>query len=149
MQHTDTCNMLKISKLRMGGGKFAARILLIALLIVLLVFSFLQGFRSVTKPAVTSTEVEVRASLFHNRDSVNYYAERAYLLDDPQGQFVVGACYYLRQQGDLPEEIYAVSHDEADDFLIRSALQGFQPALDLIRCLNDNGCWHHPLPETK
>ena len=139
--------MLKISKLRMGGGKFAARILILALLIVLLLFAFLQGFRSVTKPAVTSTEVEVRASLFFNRDSVNYYAERAYLLDDPKGQFVVGACYYLRQQGDLPDEIYAVSHDEADDFLIRSALQGYQPALNLIHCLHANGAWAHRLPE--
>jgi len=83
----------------------------------------------------------VRASLFHNRDSVNYYAERAYKLDDPQGQFVVGACYYLRKQGDLPDDIYVVSHNEADSMLIFSAAQGYEPAINLIHCLHENGAW--------
>ena len=89
----------------------------------------------------------MRASLFHNRDSVNYYAERAYLLDDPKGQYIVGVCYYLRQQGDLPEEIYAVSHDEADEMLWFSSCQGFQPAIDFIHALDANGAWAHRLPE--
>ena len=83
----------------------------------------------------------MRASLFHNRDSVNYYAERAYKLDDPQGQFVVGACYYLRKQGDLPDDIYVVSHNEADSMLIFSAAQGFEPAINLIHCLHANDSW--------
>ena len=83
----------------------------------------------------------MKASLFHNRDSVNFYAERAYKLDDPMGQFVVGACYYLREQGDLPDDIYTVSHNEADSMLIFSASQGFEPAINLIHCLHENGEW--------
>ena len=97
--------------------------------------------QSSDEQAVTSTPVDVMASLFHNRDSVNYYAERAYKLDDPQGQFVVGACYYLRKQGDLPDDIYVVSHNEADSMLIFSAAQGFEPAINLIHCLHANGAW--------
>ena len=90
---------------------------------------------------VTSTAVEVKASLFHNRDSVNYYAQRAFENDDPKGQFVVGACYYLREQGDLLEDIYVVSHNLADSMLIYSAAQNFEPAINLIHCLHDNGAW--------
>ena len=119
-------------------------------MVVCLVFvgAFFAGYysarnhsQSSDEQAVTSTPVDVRASLFHNRDSVNYYAERAYKLDDPQGQFVVGACYYLRKQGDLPDDIYVVSHNEADSMLIFSAAQGFEPAINLIHCLHANGAW--------
>ena len=119
-------------------------------MVVCLVFvgAFFAGYysarnhsQSSDEQAVTSNPVDVRASLFHNRDSVNYYAERAYKLDDPQGQFVVGACYYLREQGDLPDDIYTVSHNEADSMLIFSAAQGFEPAINLIHCLHENGAW--------
>ena len=119
-------------------------------MVVCLVFigAFFAGYysarnhsQSSDEQSVTSTPVDVRASLFHNRDSVNYYAERAYKLDDPQGQFVVGACYYLRKQGDLPDDIYVVSHNEADSMLIFSAAQGFEPAINLIHCLHANGAW--------
>ncbi len=119
-------------------------------MVVCLVFvgAFFAGYysarnhsQSSDEQSVTSTPVDVRASLFHNRDSVNYYAERAYKLDDPQGQFVVGACYYLRKQGDLPDDIYVVSHNEADSMLIFSAAQGFEPAINLIHCLHENGAW--------
>jgi len=119
-------------------------------IVVCLVFvgAFFAGYysarnhsQSSEEQAVTSTPVDVRASLFHNRDSVNYYAERAYKLDDPQGQFVVGACYYLRKQGDLPDDIYVVSHNEADSMLIFSAAQGYEPAINLIHCLHENGAW--------
>ena len=90
-----------------------------------------------------STPVKIPASIFHNRDSVMYYAALAYKDDDPKGQFVVGACYYLRQQGELPDTIYAVGREEADEFLMLSAQQGYQPALDLIHCLQENGEWKH------
>lgn len=144
--------MLKISKLRMGGGgKITTRILLIALLIALLVFSFIKGFRSTLKPAVTSTEVEVRASLFHNHDSLIYYAERAYMDEDPRGLFVTGAAAYLKWQGELPDSLglTTVSRDEADIMLLRAADLGSEDAKNLIHCLHENGAWHHSIPEAK
>lgn len=72
-----------------------------------------------------------------------YYAELAYEQDDPKGCFVMGACYYLRQQGELPEEIVTVSRREADRFLMIAAGQDYQPAKDLIHCLRQNGEWKH------
>ncbi|MBO4453929.1 MAG: hypothetical protein J5761_02615 [Paludibacteraceae bacterium] len=94
------------------------------------------------KPA-DGSPVEIPASIFYNRDSVMHYAELAYRQDDPKGCFVTGACYYLRLQGDLPDYITTVSREEADEFLMLSAGQHYQPALDLIHCLRENGSWKH------
>ena len=89
------------------------------------------------------TPVDMPASLFTNRDTVLYYAERAYLHDDPKGCYVVGVCHYLRERGELPDEIYTVSQAEADTFLMISAYQNYQPAIDFIRYLHDSGSWQH------
>ena len=85
--------------------------------------------------------VQVPASLYFSRDSVNMYAERAYKTDDPKGCFVVAACYYLNEQGALPDYIYTVPRAEADEFLMISAAQDYQPAIDLIHCLHDQDNW--------
>jgi len=72
-----------------------------------------------------------------------YYAERAFKDDDPKACFVTGACYYLRRENKLPKYISTVSREEADEFLMLSAGQGYQPAKDLIRCLQENELWYH------
>ena len=101
-------------------------------------------------PEAESAPVDIPASLFWNRDSVMYWAEQAYRHDDPKGAFVVGACYYLRKQGELPEAVaLPVSRKEADDFLMLSAGQGYQPAIDLIKCLSAHDQWAHSVSLTK
>ncbi len=122
---------------QMGGGKFALRIL-----ILIIVCAACSACNPKPKPADDGF-VHVPASLFWNRDSVMFYAERAFLQDDPKGCFVVGACYYLRQQGELPDYITIVDQAMADDMLMVSAGNGYQPAIDLIRCLQKNNCWKH------
>lgn len=118
------------------------RIFLLAFTCTLLVSACTCRNKKVVSTAEASgSPVDVPASIFHNRDSVNYYAELAYKQDDPKGQFVVGACYYLREQGDLPDDIYVVSHNEADSMLIFSADQGYEPAINLIHCLHENDAW--------
>ena len=87
--------------------------------------------------------VRIPASIFFNRDSVMYYAELGYEHDDPYGLFVIGACYYLRTQGELPDYISTVSHEEADKALMASAMFGCPEAIDLIQCLKANGGWKH------
>ena len=89
-------------------------------------------------------EIRISQSLFYNRDSVLWYAERAYKYNDPKGCFVVGTCYYLDEQDPhFPEDIYVVSHEEADTFLMISAAQNYQPAINLIHCLHENDRWNH------
>ena len=94
--------------------------------------------------------VEIPASIFFNQDSLNAYAELAYLHDDPKGLFVTGAAAYLRAQDpNFPDSCTTVSLDEADIMLLRAAELGYPDALNLIRCLDAHGQWHHSIPESK
>ena len=80
--------------------------------------------------------VQVRKSLFHNPDSLLFYAERAYLNDDPKGLYVTGAAAYLRQQDpDFPDSCTTVPLDEAAIMLRRAAELGHEDAITLIHCL--------------
>ena len=88
------------------------------------------------------------AAIFHNYDSVVFYMEQAYLHGDPKAHFVVGACYYLHEQGDLPEDIPYPAREEADSMLIVAASQNYQPAKDLIHCLKTHGEWVLSTPES-
>lgn len=48
-----------------------------------------------------------------------YYAEKAYLHDDPKGLFVIGITTYLKAQDpDYPEHNLYVSRDEGDIMLL-------------------------------
>lgn len=85
----------------------------------------------------------VSASIVYNRDSMLYYAERAYLHDDPKGQYILAAAAYLRIQGELPDSIYAIGRWEADTMLMLSAAQGYEPAISAINCLKESGAWEH------
>ena len=99
-----------------------------------------------------STPVEVSASIFYNHDSLAYYAERAYLHDDPKGLFVTGAAAYLRHQDPQPFDslgLTTVRLDEAAIMLLHAAELGSEDARALIHCLDANDSWHHSLPETK
>ncbi|MGN0227492.1 MAG: hypothetical protein ACI4AI_05455 [Paludibacteraceae bacterium] len=93
--------------------------------------------------------VDAPAAIFHNYDSIVFYMEQAYLHGDPKAHFVVGACYYLHEQGDLPEDIPYPAREEADSMLIVAASQNYQPAKDLIHCLQENNAWHHDFPVNK
>ena len=95
------------------------------------------------KQSISSMPVDMPASLFADRDSVLYYAERAYLQNDPKGCFVVGACYYLNERGELPDYIYTVDQAQADTFLMISAAQKYTPAIEFIHYLVNDGSWQH------
>ena len=80
--------------------------------------------------------VQVRKSLFHNPDSLLFYAERAYLNDDPKGLYVTGAAAFLRAQDPFyPDSCTTVPLDEASIMLRRAAELGHEDAISLIQCL--------------
>ena len=103
---------------------------------------FVCGYRAASSP------VEVSSSVFCDPDSLLYYAERAYLDEDPRGLFVTGAAAYLKWQDpeSFPASCTTVSRDEADIMLLRAAELGNPDARQLILCLHKNGAWHHSLP---
>ena len=117
------------------------------------IYIFLAVTCTLILGACTSKEkpVEVSSAVFHNPDSLLYYAERAYKDEDPRGLFVTGAAAYLKWQDpeSFPENCTTVSRDEADIMLLRAAELGNEDAKNLIHCLHENGAWHHSLPETK
>ena len=139
----------------MGGGKIDPRIL--RTLCVLIIATVWCAGCSKSKPskaaapeAENSSPVLVSKSLFHNPDSLLYYAERAYLHDDPEGLYVTGVAAYLRAQDPFfPDSCTTVSLDEADIMLLHAAELGHKDAAQLIHCLDSHGQWHHSLPETK
>ena len=100
-------------------------------------------------PADEAQPVPVSEALFHNRDSINYYAKQAYLHEDPKGLFVMGVAARLREEGTLPDYITTVPLDEADIMLLRSAELGYPDAIKTIKCLAAHGRWNHSIPEEK
>ena len=114
---------------------------------------FLSACTSDKASKATTSEVEpvdVSKALFHNPDSLNFYAAIAYKDDDPKGLFVTGAAAYLRAQDpNFPDSCTTVSLDEADIMLLHAAELGNSDALKLIRCLDAHGQWKHSIPEPK
>ena len=94
-----------------------------------------------------ASPVPVSKALFHNPDSIAYYAEKAYLHEDPKGLYVMGVAARLRAAGTLPDSITTVPMDEADIMLLRSAELGYPDAIKAIKCLAAKGCWNHSIPE--
>ena len=93
--------------------------------------------------------VNISKSLFYNGDSLRYYAALAYKDEDPKALFVTAAASIISgQDPDFPDSIYTVQIDEAEIMLLRSAELGYEDALNLIHCLDAQGCWHHSIPET-
>jgi len=86
--------------------------------------------------------VTVSKSLFYNPDSLLYWAQRAYMHDDPQGLYITGAAAFLRiQDPDFPDSCTTVPIEEARIMLLRAAELNEPNAKQLIHCLRSEGCW--------
>ena len=86
--------------------------------------------------------VQVRASLFHNPDSLCYYAALAYKDDDAYGLYVTGAAAFLREfNPDFPDSCTTVPLDEARIMLLHARDLGSADAQNLINCLRNEGVW--------
>ena len=147
-------NHLIISKVRMGGGR--NQLCILRTLCVVIVCAFCcaactkpQPSKAASPSCERSSAVQVRKSLFHNPDSLLYYAERAYLHDDPVGLYVTGAAAYLRAQDPaFPDSCTTVPLSEASIMLKRAAELGHSDAITLIHCLQESNCWEEePLNE--
>ena len=96
--------------------------------------------------AKTATEnpdaVPVSKALYHNPDSLLFYAELAYLHDDPKGLYVTAVAAFLRAQDpNFPDSCTTVPLDEARIMLQHSADLGYPDAVKSLRCLQKHGQW--------
>ena len=105
------------------------------------------GNKQQTSTSDEPQPVPVSRALFHNPDSLSFYAALAYKDEDPKGLYVTGAAARLAQQPGWPDSLTTVSVDEGDIMLLRAAELGYPDALQLIRCLDYHGCWNHSIPE--
>ena len=90
--------------------------------------------------------VYISESLFCNRDSVMYWYEQGLLHNDPKGLYVIGVAARLRVEHRLPDDIYAPSIKEGDEYLLLSAELGYPDAIQAIYCLHKHGYWYLNLP---
>jgi len=92
--------------------------------------------------------VNISLSLYHNPDSLAYYARKAYKEEDPKGFYVTGVASYLALFDEWPDSLTTVDYN-VDGWLMiwRAAQLGYPDALQLIHCLDANGLWFHSIPE--
>ena len=88
------------------------------------------------------------APIFYNADSLGSYIEVAFHEDDPEALCIAGTAAYNVRVFDKAalDTLPAVSLDDADIMLLRSAWLGYKPAFTVINYLNDLGLWHRSLP---
>ena len=133
---------LKISKLRMGGGKKRPLTLVLSLLaLCAALIAILAGYRAglrkpyeISQPFRKVPPVAVPPSIVCSRDSMLYYYDLG-MQNDPKGLFFIAVGYYSRRDGLLPVDIPVFSREMAEDCLVRSAEKGYGPAIRLVNYL--------------
>ena len=102
------------------------------------------GYRRGSSPK----PVVLDRAVFHNIDSINYYADLAFATDDPRALFITGIASHLYYvDPEFPKEAFTVSPDEGELLLIRAAEKGSEDAMTYIRCEHAHGTWDHVLPK--
>ena len=89
-------------------------------------------------------------SIFYNADSLYYYIDRAYHVEDDVVAYTVAgtAAYNLRYfDRAASDSLPAVPIEDADNMLWRAADLQFPPAGLMIHFLDQLNLWHHSIPE--
>ena len=111
------------------------------LFIAVLVGALLSGAVLMAKPdrRAVSSPVPLSASLYTSADSMRHY-QALLPSGDARAQYVMACSYYYASERPVPADVPYIS-DKAvsDSLLIESSIRGYQPAKDLIRCLQ-TGC---------
>lgn len=125
-----------------NNGKKLSIFLIGALLLIACICGYHKG-------AVASepTPLTFSRALYFNGDSLRYYAQKAYLEEDPHALFVTGAAAYMSRYADLPDTLPTVSLDEGAIMLLRAAELGERDAVTLIHCLDAENAWGYSIPE--
>ena len=111
------------------------------LFIVVLVGALLSGAVLMAKPdtKTSNSPLALSKAFFTNADTMRHY-QALLESEDPRAQYVMACSYYYAAERPVPTGVPYIS-DKAvsDSLLIESSIRGYQPAKDLIRCLN-TGC---------
>ena len=92
--------------------------------------------------------VNISLALYHDRDSLAFYAQKAYLEEDPKGLYVTGVASYLALFDEWPDSLTTVDYEDEGWLLIwRAAQLNYSDAVQLIHCMDASGIWNHSIPE--
>ena len=94
------------------------------------------------KPDTKATKMPVSLSkaFYTNQDTMRHY-QALLESEDPRAQYVMACSYYYAMYAaePVPAEVPGItSKVEADALLLMSALSGYEPAKELLRCLQIN-----------
>ena len=107
------------------------------LFLAVLVGALLSGAVLMAKPdsRAVSSPMPLSASLYCSVDSMRHY-QALLPSGDARAQYVMACSYYYAAERHVPTGVPYIS-DKAvsDSLLIESSIRGYQPAKDLIRCL--------------
>ncbi len=123
---------------------------IIALWALIALLTIGLGYKAGVKNSVPDEPrpVEIRLSLYHNPDSLAYYAALAYKDEDPKGLYVTGVASYLALFDEWPDSLTTVSYEDEGWLMIwRAAQLNYPDAVQLIHCMSASGIWNHSIPE--
>ena len=111
------------------------------LFIMVLVGALLSGAVLMAKPdtKTSNSPLALSKAFFTNADTMRHY-QALLESEDPRAQYVMACSYYYASERPVPEGVpYIKDKQEADALLLMSAISGYEPAKELLRCLN-TGC---------
>ncbi len=110
------------------------------LFVAVLVGALLSGAVLMAKPDTKAAKMPVSLSkaFYCNQDTMRHY-QALLESEDPRAQYVMACSYYYASERPMPEGVpYIKDKAVSDSLLIESSIRGYQPAKELIRCLNTN-----------
>ena len=89
------------------------------------------------------------ADIFYSRDSLLFYAQRAYETEDPEALCITAtSAYHLRYfDTAAADSLTPVPEEDASVMLLRACELGYEPAYIVVHYLDQLGLWSHIVPE--
>lgn len=110
-----------------------------------------RGFRVgryVKKAALDYYTLRYNPAVFENKDSLLFYAQKAYIDDDRNALAITGtAAYVFYNDSAAHDTLPIVPLDEADIMLLHACELGSDSAAWIIECLYNQGFWRRSLPK--
>ena len=88
------------------------------------------------------------ADIFYSRDSLLFYAQRAYETEDPEALCITAtSAYHLRYfDTAAADSLSPVTEEDASVMLLRACELGYEPAYIVLHYLDQLGLWSHTVP---
>ena len=89
------------------------------------------------------------ADIFYSRDSLLFYAQRAYETEDPEALCITATSAYHLLYFDTAaaDSLTPISEEDASVMLLRACELNYEPAYIVLHYLDQLGLWSHTVPD--